>query len=197
VIEFRQTIFFKSVYYIEMPSKWIEFVKDWASKHNVSYSSALKNADMKAEYHKAEHLPDRIKRGEVYKKQNVKGGRLPRESPRPPPPPPPRQQLPEQVLRQIENEFNTYIINNNQRGINYLDWDERVVSRAIDNIQRVVIGADRNEVIVNMANDIITSMFWNFYNADDEIDITADEDDDLGQRRQLREGWIRLRAERR
>jgi len=32
-------------------SKWIEFVKDWANKHNMKYSNALKDPKMKEAYH--------------------------------------------------------------------------------------------------------------------------------------------------
>lgn len=35
-----------------MPSRWIDFVKDWSSKHSISYGCALSDPDMKEEYHK-------------------------------------------------------------------------------------------------------------------------------------------------
>ena len=35
-----------------MANKWITFVKQWAAHHNVSYREALKNPQMKADYHR-------------------------------------------------------------------------------------------------------------------------------------------------
>lgn len=40
-----------------MPSRWIEFVKDWASKNGISYGCALSNSTMVAEYHKKYNTP--------------------------------------------------------------------------------------------------------------------------------------------
>jgi hypothetical protein len=40
-----------------MPSRWIEFIKDWASKNGISYGCALSNPTMVAEYHKKYNTP--------------------------------------------------------------------------------------------------------------------------------------------
>lgn len=35
-----------------MPSRWIEFIKDWAKSNNIAYGCALSDPDMKEAYHK-------------------------------------------------------------------------------------------------------------------------------------------------
>lgn len=46
-----------------MANMWIEFVRDYASKHNISYSCAVSNPDCKEQYHKykAKTLKDKWK----------------------------------------------------------------------------------------------------------------------------------------
>lgn len=44
-----------------MPSKWIEFVKEWAKKNSISYGCALSNTDMKKEYYSK--YPKKVKKG--------------------------------------------------------------------------------------------------------------------------------------
>lgn len=43
-------------------SRWVDFVKEWAKKNNISYGCALSNADMKAEYYKM--YPKKVKKGD-------------------------------------------------------------------------------------------------------------------------------------
>lgn len=40
-----------------MPNKWIQFVKDWASAHNLSYACALSRPEMREEYRKKNPKP--------------------------------------------------------------------------------------------------------------------------------------------
>ena len=36
-----------------MPSKWVEHVKNYASKNNMKYGEAMGNAECKREYHES------------------------------------------------------------------------------------------------------------------------------------------------
>jgi hypothetical protein len=40
-----------NIYYMYMPNRWIEFVKNWSKENKVSYGCALTKPEMKAEYH--------------------------------------------------------------------------------------------------------------------------------------------------
>ena len=57
-----------------MPSKWVEHVKNYASKNNMKYGEAMGNAQCKKEYHESKGSMEggKFKLGKTFKKINTK-----------------------------------------------------------------------------------------------------------------------------
>ena len=57
-----------------MPSKWVEHVKNYASKNNMKYGEAMGNAECKREYHESKGSMEggKFKLGKTFKKINTK-----------------------------------------------------------------------------------------------------------------------------
>jgi len=45
-----------------MPSRWVEYIKEWAAKHKISYGCALSDKDMQAAYHLKYPKPVKVPR---------------------------------------------------------------------------------------------------------------------------------------
>jgi hypothetical protein len=45
-----------------MPSRWVEYIKEWAAKHKISYGCALSDKDMQAAYHLKYPKPVKVAR---------------------------------------------------------------------------------------------------------------------------------------
>jgi hypothetical protein len=52
-----------------MPSRWIEFVKEWSKNNNVSYGCALSDARMKAQYYKK--YPKKLTKAQLIQKEEA------------------------------------------------------------------------------------------------------------------------------
>lgn len=52
-----------------MPNKWVDFVKEYAKKNNISYGCALSNTDMKNEYNKIHKSIKNLDKKDIAKKK--------------------------------------------------------------------------------------------------------------------------------